>query len=147
MLGSRKETNNVLKKLKKYADNQNLKLKVIAPLTILSKIKDVDFIYDADPVDFLNLIYNAKEVITDSYHGTILSINFNKEIYSFCRNGGADFRKTDILFRLGMENRILKNINDFFIEDRKEKSLDYDKINKNLDKLRNESKDYLIKSI
>ena len=146
-LGSRKETSYSLKKLKSYADEKKLKVKVIAPLTILNRVKDVEFIYNADPVDFLNLINNAKIVITDSYHGTILSVNFNKEIYSFCRNGGADFRKSDILTRLGLKERIIKNIDDFINEDKKEKQLNYSIINTKLNSLREKSMKYLIDSI
>lgn len=41
---------------------------------------------DVGPEEFLELIYNANMIVTDSYHGTILAVNLNKEVYSLCEN-------------------------------------------------------------
>ena len=40
-------------------------------------------IRDADPKEWLSLFYNASFVITNSFHGTAFSINFNKPFYTF----------------------------------------------------------------
>ena len=36
---------------------------------------------NAGPKEFLSLIKNASFIVTNSFHGTIFSINFNKEFY------------------------------------------------------------------
>ncbi|MGD9570175.1 MAG: polysaccharide pyruvyl transferase family protein [Sedimentibacter sp.] len=36
-----------------------------------------DYLNDVGPIDFINLIANASFVVTDSFHGTAFSINFN----------------------------------------------------------------------
>ena len=39
-------------------------------------------LYDVGPSEFLSYIKNAAYVITDSFHGTVFSVLFNKQ---FCR--------------------------------------------------------------
>ncbi|HAS6085474.1 TPA: polysaccharide pyruvyl transferase family protein [Vibrio vulnificus] len=46
-----------------------------------------DFV-DAGPIEFLKLVYNAKYVVTDSFHGTAFSLNFNIPFSTFERNYG-----------------------------------------------------------
>lgn len=38
-------------------------------------------VYDVDPGDFINLIFNARLVITDSFHGSMFSIYYKKPFY------------------------------------------------------------------
>ena len=40
------------------------------------------------PIEFLNLIYNAECILTDSFHASVFSILFNKEFRVFSRNIG-----------------------------------------------------------
>lgn len=59
---------------------------------------------------WLSNIYNASFVITDSFHGMIFSIIFNKEFAVFVnKNRGAD-RFFSILSQLGLEDRIINSI-------------------------------------
>jgi hypothetical protein len=44
---------------------------------------------DSGPAEFLGLIKSASCVCTDSYHGTILSINFKRPFYVFERSGSS----------------------------------------------------------
>lgn len=39
-----------------------------------------------DPFEFLNVMSKAKIVLTDSYHGVLFSINFNRNFWAFERN-------------------------------------------------------------
>lgn len=63
----------------------------------------------ADPVDFVDAVYNAKYVVTNSFHGTAFSINFNKTFFVELLQTGASVnsRLTNILSITGLENRIL----------------------------------------
>lgn len=144
-LGKRKYINEEIKKLKKYADLNNLKIKVIAPLSYIKKINGVEYLIDVDPKDFLKLINDSNYVITDSYHGTILSINLQKNIYSLCKGNPSDFRKTDVLKKLGLDNRIISNIDEFEIKSNS--MIDYSTVNKKIEYYRKESLEYLKKSL
>ncbi|MCI8725440.1 MAG: polysaccharide pyruvyl transferase family protein [Hungatella sp.] len=103
---------------------------------------------NAGPAEFLSLIDNAKLVITDSFHGTVFSIIFNKIFYTFDRQYGNNqsqvSRITDLLNLLGLSDRfigqgcLLKN---------SEINIDYTEINRKLENLREESKRYLKEAI
>ncbi len=75
--------------------------------------------------DFLALIENAKYVITDSFHATAFSINFEKN-FVIVYPGKYSTRLQSILKILGLENRVAKDDNDLKIV---EKNIDYDKVN------------------
>ena len=95
--------------------------------------------------DFIYYISNCKAVVTNSYHGTIFSIIFNKPFITFCNiNTDARFNSLGNVFSL--KNRILSynapdvnlltiplNINISLIETLRAKSINY--IKKNLDLL------------
>ncbi len=58
---------------------------------------------------FLELILNAKCVVTDSFHGTAFSLNFNKELFSWLPNAYST-RLTSILEMMGLKERaFMKN--------------------------------------
>lgn len=64
--------------------------------------------YDTTPQEFLYLINRAKYVFTDSFHGTVFSIIYNKKFTCFVREG--EFSK--------MNNRVLTLVNKFGLTDR-----------------------------
>ena len=68
--------------------------------------------YEAGPEEFLNLVKNAKLVISSSFHGTVFSIIFRKPFFSV--NGSRDFRISNLLKRLGLMDRCvaMNNIDD-----------------------------------
>ncbi|NLD93697.1 MAG: polysaccharide pyruvyl transferase family protein [Fibrobacter sp.] len=73
------------------------------------------------PSHFVNLIKNAEFVVTDSFHGTALSINFKKKFYSFSKREGnihsSDNRRIfGLLEEFSLENRF-KNDDDTRFED------------------------------
>ena len=72
-------------------------------------------VWKSGPREFLSLIDHAEVVLTDSFHGTILSINFRRNFYSFIKHEGAkamdNMRIIDILGRLGQSDRLLTEYN------------------------------------
>ncbi len=130
-----------LKVLKPYANDKGCKLKVVMPYAYLPfQGANVEFCADAGPKEFLELILNAQEVVTNSYHGTILSINFEKDFYSICTEGGSEFRKTEILKKLGLENRTISSVSQI---NECSDSIDYTSVRKALSDLRENSIKYL----
>lgn len=140
-LGKRSEIKEMLEKVKKIAMVKKLKVKVVTPLNYIKPQKEIEILWDVDPVEFLTLIYNAKEIITDSYHGTILSINLEKEIYSICKGHPSDFRKIDILERIGLKDRVVANLEELL--EKEYNKIDYLFVGKLVDEMREESIVYL----
>lgn len=137
--------NDMLKEMIAFAKSRKMKLYYIMPFSYyLSLDKDVVNCEEYGPREFLKAIYNAEMVVTDSYHGTILSINFEKDIYSICSEGGAEFRKTEVLRRIGLESRIITNISDLYKE---KEDIDYSEVNKKIDIERKTSLQYITSSI
>ena len=65
-----------------------------------------------DVFDFVNLIYHADTVITDSFHATAFSINMNTNFISIYPNDYGS-RLASILKLLGLEDRHLTSYSDF----------------------------------
>ena len=75
--------------------------------------------------DFLALIDGADYVITDSFHATAFSLNFNKE-FVIVYPGKYSTRLQSILEILGLTNRVAKNERDLSIVESK---IDYNRVN------------------
>lgn len=69
---------------------------------------DVDEILTAGPSDFVGLFSKAEFIVTNSFHGTVFSINFSKPFYSVIKSHhSTNSRLTSILKKLGLEDRIV----------------------------------------
>lgn len=79
--------------------------------------------------DFLSLIDNAQYVITDSFHATAFSLNFNKE-FVIVYPGKYSTRLQSILEILGLTNRVAKDDQDMSVVETK---IDYNRVNAALD--------------
>lgn len=82
------------------------------PVSWMDLEKQNNMLSTAGPKEFLGLIRDATIVLTDSFHGTIFSINYRKDFYSFLKiKGGSaaldNSRITGILARLGLKDRLL----------------------------------------
>ena len=100
--------------------------------------------------EFVNLINEAEYVLTDSFHGLVFSLNFNKKVTVFRRFKDDDIicqnsRIYSILEQLNIENFLLEPTNE--IKKLVNNEFDYTKINKKLNDLRIESKNYLFESL
>lgn len=83
---------------------------------------------DVGPQDFINLIANADYVVTDSFHGTIFSINLNTNFYSFAKRTQTEgFNDNDrllsILKPLGLQERFHEDSDDEILPDIEFKSV------------------------
>lgn len=101
--------------------------------------------YSDGPIDFITKIKYAEYVFTSSFHGTVFSIIFNKQFICMLPKKRPN-RLINLLTKLGLEDRIIKNIDDLKEFDYK-KQIDYKKVNKKLESLRNQSANWLEKAI
>ena len=101
--------------------------------------------FDVGPEKFISYIKNATYVLTDSFHGTVFSILFNKKFVTFYRNNPDDAlsknsRIDSLLGLLGLADRVFSNLDIYktIIEE-----IDYDGVTNKLNSLQAESRDYL----
>lgn len=116
------------------------------PIYLLPPLKHKKFktIRHVSPQEFLSLISSATMIITNSFHGTIFSILFNKKFISIPHLETGD-RVRGLLIDLGLEHRIVEDTKDAFQIITKD--IDYDLVQKRLDNRRNESYQFLINSL
>lgn len=141
------ENNNYYKIVEKIAKKYNKKI-VLIPGKYKDYANKKYDIVDASPDEFLRLIYNSYLVITDSFHGTIFSINFNVPFVSLRRfkdnNKSQNSRIYNILKKVNLEDRLYNNNLDYFLEKTR---VDFNKSNIILQKERKESLKYLMDSL
>ena len=107
--------------------------------------------YDIGPREWINLIKNAEIVLTDSFHGTVFSLIYNKCFFSFRRYDSSDLMSTNsridsILDNVEVDkNRLLSG--DEEVEEVLSYQIDYEKVNKKINILRENSKKWLFDSI
>lgn len=125
---------------KELAKQKNLKLKYINDRTLI-KDKNIEYIEAPTPSDFINLFANAEIVVTNSFHGTVFSIIFEKEFYVELNNKKArNIRSEALLEKLNIRNREISSTDIFNAS-----KINWQNVEKILDIERNKSKEYIIK--
>lgn len=101
----------------------------------------------AGPAEWLGMIKNADFVVTNSFHGTVFSLLFEKQFVVMItdkseKNKTGNSRLYDVLQSFGLENRIIE---DELTEEKlfTIKSIDYSQINKKIAQYRSRSLDFL----
>lgn len=114
------------------------------------KYKTEKFVDDAiymSPEDWLSKIFHAKYVITDSFHGTVFSIIFNKQFIVLPHLTGGNSRINTLLQILNLEDRFSDNLKTKAIMEILHRKIEYNIINKKIEELRNYSYNLLINSL
>lgn len=95
---------------------------------------------------WLKSIRDADIVIADSYHAVVFSIIFHTDFIVFDKKGGGLARIAELLEPLGLGDRIVIQGNKSRYNE-KHKPIDWKKVDKELNKKRSESSDWLINAI
>lgn len=107
-------TVNAPKELLKYAENISNKLgcKIIYINDSFKKKAKAEYLRGASPSEFLTLFKNAEIVLTNSFHGTVFSIIFEKKfvVELNSKTNKVNHRSKHLLEFLKLEKRILENI-------------------------------------
>lgn len=72
----------------------------------IKHVKADQYIFDADPREFLGLFYHAEFIITTSFHGTAFSIIFEKKFYTLIKSSMSE-RMKDLLKLFELTDRVL----------------------------------------
>ena len=97
----------------------------------------------AGPEEFVSLESDAKFELTDSFHGTAFSINFNVPFYTFARNYGSvrqTSRITSLLQTFGLEKQYIECVQQVI---KSVPSLDFTRSNEILTEQRKKAEKYL----
>lgn len=98
--------------IQNFAKKNNLKVVIVLPnLKVDYKFNFIKK-YDSGPLEFLNLIYNAKYVFSTSFHGTVFSLIFNKKFY--CFNANKDERIRSLLNHSNLMSQDISVKNDIY---------------------------------
>lgn len=108
---------------------------------IKSPTHKTEYLSDAGPIDFLNSIYNARCVVTSSFHATVFSILYHKQFVAALHPTTGE-RVKSLLTKLGLADRIVYEYNDNVTE-LMNQPIDYAPVDLKLSKLREESIDFL----
>lgn len=130
------------KQLIKYAKKlgKENKLKIINITDRLFNIKGTKCLKNITPEQWLGLLEKSEMVITNSFHGTAFSINYEKEFYvKYIPNSISNSRLKDILEDYGQEGREITNT--------KKEILSYNEVRKLIEIKRNESIVFLKESL
>lgn len=123
---------------RKIAKDKKLKLVIINARFNWMSLKR-NCILDAGPLEFINLIYNSSYVCTDSFHGTLFALIFNKNVSCFdSKENKNDSRRKNLLEELKCSNAMC------YVEDcLQESKMNYDVINQKIIDKRIEGKAFL----
>jgi|GEM_PF-330935 len=136
------------------AVSSNLKLQAIkdisefagAPIRWLGKpffVKGTRYTYFPDFYRWFRFIARSKYVLTDSFHGTVAALLCHKPFAVIYEENGLSSRIVDLLTKVGLQDRIYFNYNDFSKSDAWRKPIDYEKVDVILEEYRKSSWNYL----
>lgn len=127
-------------------------LKIVALLHLDQFIETDEYYADytpwnISPADFVNLVKYAEYVCTDSFHGTVFSIIYSRNFFTFKRFNkkaslSTNTRITSLLTRIGLMDRLVVNL-----DKRPDNINDWRKIQECVSDFRNASGCWLIESI
>lgn len=90
---------------------------------------------------WLNMFYTSRFVFTDSFHGVVFSIIFNKPFVVYGNEDRGMDRFTSLLHLFGLEERLVFSIRDY--DKIKDRPIDWQKVNRILKETRVESMQFL----
>lgn len=130
-LNGYKETEALAIKVSKYLGIQLIELSGRRKPLVKKKHKAM---YDAGPIEFVSYIANANYVITDSFHGSVFSLLFHKDIFTVPHKTRGS-RTKNLMKIANLEDRLIDHFDKVIFN----KSIDWNLVDERLEKERKES--------
>lgn len=92
------------------------------------------------PFEVLGYIQQANYIITDTFHGSVMSLKFNRPFVALVRYSNKQ-KMMSLLSQFGLDDRIVENLN--YLEDKMLQAINYAPVNSLLKNERKKSLDYL----
>src|SRR5690606_150256 len=128
--------------IEKISENLNKKIDVI---DLQENIKSG--IPKTSISEWLYHFKSADYIITDSFHGTVFSIIFNKQFIAIANKGRGVTRFVSLLKQLGLESRLIFEDDFQDIDQMISQKIDYSVVNSKLQDLKKKSSDFLLNNI
>lgn len=126
--------------------NEQCKVINIKSNFIPEKDNKIEHLYQVGPEEWVGLILNAAYVVTDSFHGTAFSINFNIPFTTLLNpSSNMNSRVLSILEITGLKNRIIYDDGSKTLP--KNLVINYREVNEIINKWRKKSQDFITTSI
>ena len=124
-----------------YAKKKGLRVYAIGGIQ-----KCADKFIDCSPFEVLAYFKNAEEIITDTFHGSIFATITHRKFTTLVRksvgcNYGNEEKLSDLLLRLGLENRMTTRIQDVELINMQE--IEYEVVNSKIAEQREITRAYL----
>ena len=128
------------KQIRKFARKLNLKIVAVG-----GEHKFCDVSIYPNPFEVLAIIKKARYVVTDTFHGTVFSIKFNKQFGTLIRKGNGEtygnYEKLyDLLETFSLNSREIVDIN--LLEQTLKSPIDYNRVNEIIKYNRKRTIDY-----
>lgn len=153
LLGEKREHRRLIKR---YAKTLGLKIVFLPHVHFRFNPADCFFadynLYDVGPREFVGLIKNAEMVITDSFHGCVFSIIYQKKFWALKRHKDSEkenmnSRLYTLFDSLGLRDRLIDDESAEYDAKSLNRQIDYSQVEANLDALRKDSSDFLLNAI
>ena len=138
-----------------FAKEKGLKIINIPYLQNIYRSCDRKFgdyrVSNVSPERWISLIHDAEYIFTDSFHGSVFSILFHKKFYTFLRDshdgkGSRNSRIYSLFEMFGLKERLIDHtMTSKEIDARSD--VDYENVDKILDRERKHSEDFLLGAI
>lgn len=126
--------NKIINLVTEYYKNSNYDIIMINEP--MFKQKNIHYVIDAGPREFVELFYNADRIVTNSFHGLAFSLIFQKQ-FSVINNARNMNRIYDLLNEVGAMESLSEEDN------LKETIINYDIVKNRMDELIDKSKNFL----
>lgn len=136
---NRLKDKHIVDKIKKFAREKGLKL-----ISVGHYFPWCDKTITPNPFEVLSLFKKAEYIITDTFHGSVISIKYNKKFCTVIRQMNNN-KLQYLLKQFGLEDRIWND--EISLEDSIDNEIDYVRVNKLIDKEIHNSLSYLKKEI
>lgn len=101
---------NRIELLNRLSDVLEKPVVVISPFAIFPQSNKLIDGRAAGPAEFISLIDNASLVVTDSYHGTLFSMNLETPFFSISNGKGSSTRKDQVLDRMHARDSVVNDL-------------------------------------
>lgn len=116
------------------------------PLDRTNKIFSHNGMQNLTIPEWLNSFVNAEFIVTDSFHGTIFSIIFNKQFIAISNGKRGSSRFESLLNLLNLEDRLVTDKSENLVKILNQ-PIDYQKVNSLLSIFRRQSSEFLVNAL
>lgn len=95
------------------------------------------------PAEWMGLFKNAEYVVSDSFHGIVFSLLYNKKFFGMTNGHHVNRRMEQLLTRVGLLDRTIDDVSD----EKLTEEIDFTYANKELEKMRRESMELLKEAV